>query len=148
MKKSITLHIKLYSNFPITFKKLNLYKTKQIFCKNYIVLYFLLKFFKKILIKNIINISIFAKKKKNNIITLLRAPFRHKLAKNQIGQTNNCLDVIIDFFSDNSSVYINSYLICNYLSKFVKFAYFFESNIIFQRSTKISLKTNILMKYE
>lgn len=105
---------------------------------------FLLKFYNKNFNKNNnIKINIIIKPKKQKTFTLLRAPFRHKLAKNQIGffyynfflklnlKKNNLIDTstIKDF---------NVFFL-----KLIKFSNLFESNICFQKSIIIFCKLNI-----
>lgn len=64
-----------YNNFSFLGKNKN-----QIFCKNFFVYLLLLKYKKNHFFSKS---SIFVKKYKKKVYTILRAPYRHKLARHQ-----------------------------------------------------------------
>lgn len=76
------------------------------------------------------NIKLFIKPKKKNFINILRAPYKNKLSKHQIGFFRY-------FIIFKLTLYINVYLFNNFsqffffLNKFILFFNFFETNIVY-----------------
>lgn len=129
------LHINMYSKIKNFNKKM---------CKNFIVLIFFLRFFKKKILKNSllnkIKYSYFVKPQKKNIFNYLRAPYKNKTSRDQLYTPRHKFSIKIEFFSKkiyNHHKYVNYTLIIKFLKKnFICF----ESNIMYLN------KLNILYK--
>lgn len=86
MNNSIYMNSNLITNFKPNFLKnfnnLELFKKNktQIYCRNFFIYILLLKYNKNLFSKSNIHI----KKQKKKVFTILRSPYRHKLARHQI----------------------------------------------------------------
>lgn len=87
MNNKLKVSISYITNFKPSdfnnFKKLNFFKNdnkKKLISRNFFLFLFLIKY---INVKNKFNISLFIKPTFKKFITLLRAPYRHKLARHQ-----------------------------------------------------------------
>jgi hypothetical protein len=126
------ININYISNFnPNFFKNFDNFKNKnkkKIICRNFFLFLFLLNFLKNFLICK--NIKLFIKPKKKNFINVLRAPYKNKLSKHQIGFFRY-------FIIFKLTVFINVYKFDNFtqfflfLNKFIYFFKFFETNIVY-----------------
>lgn len=101
LNNNVFIKSNLITNFkPQIIKDLknydNLKKNKvQIFCKNFFIFILLLKYKNTLFKKS----SIFIKKKTNKVYTILRSPYRHKLARHQIAINRYYINVSIEIES-------------------------------------------------
>ena len=145
MNNKIYVNINYLSNFnPNFFKNFNKFKNKnkkKIICRNFFLFLFLLNYLNNFLICK--NIKLFIKPKKKNFINVLRAPYKNKLSKHQIG-------LFRYFINFKLIIYINIYTFITYndffifLKKFKLFFKFFETNIT--HSYKIIIFYNFNLK--
>ena len=132
VNNKLFVNINYISNFnPNFFKNFIKFKNKnkkKIICRNFFLFLFLLNFFKNFLSCN--NIKLFIKPKKKNFINVLKAPYKNKLSKHQIGFFRY---FIIFKLVLNINVYvfksINQFFL--FLNKFNLFFTFFETNIVY-----------------
>lgn len=148
-KNFIYVKTNLITNFKpntlIFFKQLEFFKneenlnnkyknTNRIYCKNFLLFILLLKYNNNFIYENS---SIHIKKFKKKVFTILKSPYRHKLARHQIS---------INRYEICSSICIplNSQIVFFNWDKFFKFFNYiktfnniFESNIIYINSIKI-----------
>lgn len=132
IKANLITNYKPNLNINANFLKKN---KKQKFCKNFLMYLLLFKYNKNVFIKN----SIHIKKQKKKVYTILRSPYRHKLARHQI-----YLNRYEIYFSCslklNKKLLINNYnSLINLLFFLKKFNNIFESNLIFINSLFFSL---------
>ena len=126
------VNINYISNFnPNFFKNFNNFKNKnkkKIICRNFFLFLFLLNFMKNFLFCK--NIKLFIKPKKKSFVNILKAPYKNKLSKNQIG-------LFRYFIIFKLTIFINIYNFNNFnqlflfLKKFILFFKFFETNIVY-----------------
>jgi hypothetical protein len=141
LNNKLFININYISNFnPNFFKNFNKFKNKnkkKIICRNFFLFLFLLNFLKNFLMCK--NIKLFVKPKKKNFINILRAPYKNKLSKHQIGFFRY-------FIIFKLTLYINVYLFNNFnqffffLNKFILFFNFFETNIIYNYKLNFNFK--------
>lgn len=126
------VNINYISNFnPNFFKNFNNFKNKnkkKIICRNFFLFLFLLNYLKNFLICK--NIKLFIKPKKKNFINILRAPYKNKLSKHQIGFFRYFIIFKLTL-SINTSIFNNYDHFFLFFNKFVLFFKFFETNIIY-----------------
>lgn len=123
MKNNFIVNINYISNFnPTFYKSFNNIKNKnkkKIYCRNLFLFLFLLKYLDSFI--NCKNITIFIKPRKKQFFNILKAPYKNKLAKNQIGFFRY---FIIFKFIFNLSLYnFNNYN--NFFFFFKKMIFFF-----------------------
>lgn len=149
---NLFLSTNLITNFKPSFlqnsNNTEIYKKnkKQKYCKNFLIYILLFKYKIKIFKKS----NIFIKKYKKNVYTILRSPYRHKLARHQFFLKRYFINfsVIINLAKP---IYLNNFKKLNDLIIFIKkYNNFFESNLIFISNVNISLpiiyKNNFLIK--
>ena len=131
MKNKFNISINYSTNFnPDFFKKYNNFKNKnknKIFCRNFFLFFMSLNF-----LNNKVNFEkciIFVKPKKTFFINILKAPYKNKLFKDQLGFSKYFLILKIScflyFYKINS---FNQFFFFFY--NFYNFFLFIESNII------------------
>lgn len=148
MNKGLKISINYISNFKFIniFKK---NKVKFLNCKKFILFIFFFNY-----INNHFNwfkkVTLFFKPKFFSLFTMLRAPYRFKLSRDQL--TFSRYYIICSFYFKNFFNYFNfsSYFeIISFINIFKFFFPFFESNICFQQKLKIyfnfSFKPNFLL---
>jgi hypothetical protein len=124
-------------NFFKNFKKFKNKNKKKIICRNFFLFLFLLSFLKNFLMCK--NIKLFIKPKKKNFINVLRAPYKNKLSKHQIGFFRY-------FIIFKLTLFINVFLFNNFnqffffFNKFSSFFKFFETNIIYNYKLNFSFE--------
>ena len=145
MNNKLFININYISNFnPNFFKNFSNFKNKnkkKIICRNFFLFLFLLNFLKNFLICK--NIKLFVKPKKKNFINVLKAPYKNKLSKHQIGF---CRYFIIFKLILNINVYefnnFNQFFL--FLNKFILFFAFFETNIVY--NYKLNFNFSFILK--
>lgn len=118
-------------------KNNNQNKTKlvnQIYCKNFFIFILLIKYKNNFFFNKS---SVFIKKFKKKIYTILRSPYRHKLARHQISlnryEVNSSIKIKLDKY-----FLIKKWNFLLSIFKFIKsFNNIFESNLIYTNSIKI-----------
>lgn len=112
-------------------------KKNHKYCKLFLIYIILFKYKNSIFFKKS---NVFVKKFKKNVFTVLRSPYRHKLARHQI---------FLNRYKINFSLKIplKKKLICNNFYEVLKILYFFkkidgvfESNLIYISNLKLSFK--------
>jgi hypothetical protein len=141
LKNKLYININYISNFnPNFFKNFNNFKNKnkkKIICRNFFLFLFLLNFLKNFLACN--SLKIFVKPKKKNFINVLKAPYKNKLSKHQIGFSRY-------FLIFKLVVMVNVYIFNNFsqfflfLNKFIYFLKFFETNLVYNYKLIFKLK--------
>ena len=127
-KPSLINNFKNYNNFK--------HKNKQKYCKNFLIYLLLFKYKNSTFFKKS---EIFIKKHKKRVYTILRSPYRHKLARHQIYlnryKINFSLIIPLKYllFLKNFNNFLK---IINILKNFSNV---FESNIIYINNINISL---------
>lgn len=124
-------------NSAIILKNISFFKKKkhEIFCKNFFLFIILIKYSKKN-IKNTSNfctfnrLNFFVKPLKKKLYTILRSPYRHKLARQQFYILRYSIKLSIKikikpFFLKNFKELLNIFL------KFKKIGSFIETNILY-----------------
>jgi hypothetical protein len=139
-KNFILVNTNLITNFKPTlinnFNNFNSIRIKnQIYCKNFFVYLLLIKYKNNFFKKS----NLYIKKYKKNTYTILRSPYRHKLARHQINLNryviNNSLKISI-----KQNILLKSWKnILNLLNYIKKINKIFESNIIFINNVKVSI---------
>lgn len=143
MKKTFKISINYISNFQFFGNFLKTQKSK-INCKNFILFIFFFNF----LLKKynwFYKFIYFFKPKYSVNYTLLRAPYRYKLSRDQL--TFSRYFLLISFVFKNPFYLIrniNNKDIIKFISFFYKFIPFFETNIYFQK--KITLYFNFFFE--
>ena len=144
MNNKLFININYISNFnPSFFKNFNNFKNKnkkKIICRNFFLFLYLLNFLKNFLICK--NIKLFVKPRKKSFMNILRAPYKNKLSKHQIGFFRY---FIIFKLSLNVNVYIfkNFDQIFLFLNKFIYFFKFFETNIVYNYKLNFNFEFNL-----
>ena len=138
MKNKISININYLTNFnPNFFKNFKNFKNKnkkKIICRNFFLFLFLLNFLNKSLYFN--SITLFIKPKKKQFSNILRAPYKNKLSKKQIGINRY-------FINFKIVLYLNFIFFKNFnyffilTKKFYHFFKFFETNIVYNYKIKI-----------
>lgn len=123
------------------FSNINIFKKNknQIFCRNLFLFLILIKYKNKKLVNNS---TVFIKPYKKKIYTILRAPYRHKLARHQI--VLNRYEIVSTIKIKSDSIF-NTKNFNDILKLFVFFKNFntwFESNVIYNYKTKTSYMFN------
>jgi hypothetical protein len=155
MKNNLSLIFHYWSNYPIQsnwaegnklymsmYSKIKNFNSKM--CKNFIILIFFLRFFKKKILKNRsldkIKYSYFIKPQKKNIFNYLRAPYKNKTSRNQLYTPRHKFSIKIEFFSKKFYTY-SKHISYTWIIQFFKKNFIcFESNIVYLN------KLNILYK--
>ena len=116
------------------FNKFNLVNKNKIYCRNFFLFLFLLKYLNKNEFCN--KISLFIKPVKKKYNNILRAPYKNKLSKHQLGVYR--YNILIKFY------FIYNFLICKninnfffFFNNFFSFFNFLESNLIYNYKLKI-----------
>jgi len=125
------------SNF-LNFKNYKLFKTKKnskIISRNFFLFLLLLKYSNK---NNFFNTTIFVKPFYKKILTVLRAPYRHKLSRHQFILSRYSVLYTINF-NLNKITFTNINEILFFIKNIKKFYIWFESNIVQQHQSKIFL---------
>lgn len=121
-----------FSNFR-NFQIFNNNKNKKIISRNFFLFLLLLKYTNN---KNLLNVSIFVKPFFKKFITVLRAPYRHKLSRHQFILSR--YSVLYTISIKNNLIFIsNIFEIIYLIKKIKKFYIWFESNIVYQHQIKI-----------
>ena len=127
-----------FSNFQIFKNNQN----KKIISRNFFLFLLLLKYSGN---ANILNVSVFVKPFFKKFITVLRAPYRHKLSRHQFVLSRYSLLYTLSI--DTTKIIINNVFEISFLLKKLKTFYiWFESNIVYQHQSKI-LFTFFFEKY-
>lgn len=123
-------------NFLLSFNKIDFLKikTNQIFCKNFFLFLLLLKYKVNFFSKS----TIFVKPYKKKIFTILKSPYRHKLARHQISLKRYEIKSTIKFKMIDSPKFKNFSSIIIFFKNVNKYLNWFESNIIFVHKSKIN----------
>jgi len=131
LNNKLFININYISNFnPNFLKNFNNFKNKnkkKIICRNFFLFLFLLNFLKNFLICN--SIKLFVKPKKKNFVNVLRAPYKNKLSKHQIGFFRYFIVFKLILYI-NTCVFNNFDQFFLFFNKFIYFFNFFETNII------------------
>ena len=126
------ININYISNFnPNFYKNYKNFKNKnkkKIVCRNFFLFLFLLNFLKNFFFCK--TIKLFIKPKKKNFVNILRAPYKNKLSKHQIGFFRYyiifklVLNINIYIFSNFNYFFI-------FFNKLIIFFNFFVTNIVY-----------------
>ena len=138
--KEIKISMSYITNFKpanfSNFKDFNLFKNnknKKIISRNFFLFLLLLKYTGN---KNLLNVSLFVKPFYKKFITVLRAPYRHKLSRHQFVLSRYSILYTLKISSKNIFI-SNIFEIIYLIKKIKKFYIWFESNIVYQHQTKI-----------
>lgn len=138
-KFNLIIFFTFITNFKPTYIKslknlnfISVYKKNTILCRNLFLFLFLLKYLKK-QHKN----SIWIKPLKKKKLTLLRAPYRYKLSRNQIELTRYYIYFKLAFKFDKLLIIKKTNEIYYIFNFFKNYNLWLESNIIYQFKTKI-----------
>lgn len=150
--KNIKISISYITNFKPSyfnnFKNLKLFKNKnnsKIIARNFFLFLLLLKYSNK---NDILNTTIFVKPFYKKFLTILRAPYRHKLSRHQFILSRYSILYTINF---NTKKLIFNHIneIVFFIKNLQTFYVWFESNIVYQHQSKIFLnifyKNNFLL---
>lgn len=140
--KNIRISISYTTNFKpsyfTSFKNLKLFKNKnnsKIIARNFFLFLLLLKHSNN---NDILNTVIFVKPFYKKVLTILRAPYRHKLSRHQFILSRYSILYTINF--NTNKLYFNHISeIVFFLENLKKFYVWFESNIVYQHQSKIFL---------
>lgn len=139
--KTIYINTNLITNFkPNIFRKTYNFKNlkttkKQIYCKNFFLYLLLMKY--NSLIFNSSNL--YLKKHKKKVFTILRSPYRHKLARHQICVNRYHINHSIKINLKNIIFFNNWKKIIFFFNYIKKINLIFESNIIYTTNVCISI---------
>lgn len=119
------------------FNNLNFFKKNknQIFCRNLFLFLLLIKYKKNFFFDNS---SILIKPYKRKIYTILRSPYRHKLARHQLVLNRYYITSSIRLKNNNIFKTTNFKNIIKLFNFFKTFNFWFESNIISNYKIKFS----------
>jgi hypothetical protein len=138
LKNKIIININYITNFnPNFFKNFKNFKNKnkkKIICRNFFLFLFLLNFLNKSLYFN--SIKLFIKPKKKQFNNILKAPYKNKLSKNQIGFNRYFINFKIIFYL-KIFFFKNFFYFFNFIKIFLNFFKFFETNIIYNYKINI-----------
>lgn len=137
---NIKISISYITNFKpadfLNFKNFKILKNKnsrKIISRNFFLFLLLLKYSN---VDTNLNISIFVKPFFKKFITLLRAPYRHKLSRHQFILSRYYVLYTINV--NSSKLFIKNIYEITHLLKNIKYFYtWFESNIVYQHQVKI-----------
>lgn len=140
--KNLKVSISYITNFKpanfLNFKNYKLFKNKnnsKIISRNFFLFLLLLKYSKK---DNFFNVSIFIKPFYKKFITVLRAPYRHKLSRHQFILSR--YSILYSIKINLKKINFNNFSEILYFIKNIKrFYIWFESNIVQQHQSKIFL---------
>ncbi len=116
---------------------------KKIFLKNFLIFSLLMKSVSKNKF-----IKIFIKPKYNNVLTILRAPYKNKISRHQITLSRYFINIsykyqtkILNFHSLHS--------VCFFVKSFKDFFTFFETNLCYQHKSRVRVQfyNNDFFKY-
>lgn len=108
----------------------NLRKNSHVLCRNLFLYFLYLKYCNK---NNLFKkISIFIKPYYSNTYTILRAPYRYKLGRHQLGLSRYYILVSLKLNYQNSFISNNIEHVIYFLNNSKKFYPWFESNICYQ----------------
>ena len=129
------------------FNNLNFFKqTKnQIFCKNLFMFLVLIKYKNKNFFKKS---TIFIKPYKKKIYTILRSPYRHKLARHQIVLNRYNIISAIHIKTKKSFLTNNFKNVIKIFNFFKTFNNWFESNIAYNYKTKLSYQFHYNLNFK
>ncbi len=119
------------------FNRIKLFKSKKnnkIICRNFFLFLLLLKYLKK---KNLFKSTLFIKPFKKKMYTILRAPYRHKLARHQFSIDRFKIVSKLQFPINNNIDIKNNSDLYNVLTSLKKFYVWFETNIVYQHQVKL-----------
>lgn len=152
--KNLKISISYLTNFKpsnfLTFKNYKLFKNKnnsKIISRNFFLFILLLKYSNK---TNFFNTTIFVKPFYKKILTILRAPYRHKLSRHQFILSRYSVVYTISFNLEKI-FFKNVSEVLFFIKNIKKYYIWFESNIVQQHQTKIILNTfftnNFIINY-
>jgi len=154
-KNKLVISFVFLTNFPVSFhsvniflKKKNQFLIKQKFAKNFLIFLCLIKYFSKLILKNKFagtnnsksSLFTYVLKKKN--LTLLRAPFRHKLSKKHLFLKRYKINYTMSLTYNNYNLKKPN-MLAKQLTFFKKQLVWFESNICYQHSLKVKFTQKI-----
>lgn len=126
-----------YANFSKSFK----YKiSDKIFCKNFLILYFFIRCVGQ---NSGINttlqtkVNFYSNPSKKNIFNVLKAPYKNKLARNQLTTPLYKFSVKLTHTYANTTVANNPTIFFLILSIFLKSFSFFESNVAYLNKIRL-----------
>jgi hypothetical protein len=120
------------SNNPDFFK---FDKKKRLISRNFFLFMSSMKFFKQ---NNIFNrSSIFIKKFKKNVQTILRSPYRHKLTRHQLILNRYYVVQKLDYILNNNIIIKKNNELNQLVKNIKKFYSWFESNIVYHHKVLI-----------
>ena len=122
-------------NFSKSFYKLNFFKSnKKIFCRNFFLFLFLLKYINNFFLCK--NIKFFVKPLKKNFNNILRAPYKNKLSRHQISIFRYIINIKF-LFSINIFIFKKLNFLFIFLKNFLIFFNFLETNVIYKNKLKL-----------
>lgn len=140
--KNLKITISYTTNFkPANFLNFNNYKlfknknNSKIISRNFFLFLLLLKYSNK---TNFFNTVVFVKPFYKKILTVLRAPYRHKLSRHQFILSRYSILCVINFNLEKIN-FNNISEILYFIKNIKKFYIWFESNIVQQHQSKIFL---------
>lgn len=143
--KNLKISISYTTNFKpanfLNFKNYKLFKNKnnlKIISRNFFLFLLLLKYSNKSDKSGFYNITIFIKPFYKKFLTVLRAPYRHKLSRHQFILSRYSILYSINFNSDKIC-FNNISEILYFLKNMKRFYIWFESSIVQQHQSKIFL---------
>lgn len=140
--KNLKVSISYTTNFKpanfLNFKNYRLFKNKnnsKIISRNFFLFLLLLKYSNK---NSMYNVTVFIKPFYKKFLTVLRAPYRHKLSRHQFILSRYSILYSINF--NFNKIHFNSISeILYFIKNIKKFYIWFESNIVQQHQSKIFL---------
>lgn len=133
INKNTFISIKYITNFnPFLYKNYNKFKfinKNKIYCKNFFLFLFLLKYLNNLYFYK--NVIIFIKPFKKNLINILKAPYKNKLSRHQL----SIVRYNINFKLDLKLILINIKNLSEifiFLKNLKYFFNFLDSNIIYK----------------
>lgn len=116
------------------YKKFNFLNKNKIFCRNFFLFLFLLKYINNVY--NFNNIKLFIKPFKKKLNTILRAPYRYKLTRHQISLFRYNINIKI-YFPFNLIFFKKLFFLKIFIKKFNFLFIFLENNLIFNHKIKL-----------
>jgi len=151
IKKKFIIEVKYLSNFKPNFNKLKITKNKSslFYAKKFFYFLFFCNFlkYKKYLYIN--RIYFFVQPLYSNVLTILRAPYRYKLSRDQL--TFSRYNIIFYFELDNrlnNLKLFNVSQIFYLLNIYYNLFNFFETNFFFKKRIKFFLNLNLLENFK
>ncbi len=124
------INFKNKENFIFTNKNKN-----KIINKNFFYFISSIKFFQQQ--NNFKKCSVFIKKYKKKVLTILRAPYRHKLSRHQLVLERFFINQHLEYkLISNIHIHKNNELL-TLIKNFKKFYLFFETNLVYQHKINI-----------